>query len=821
MIALKEISKKECEDKLARNPESFVFSRLADCYRKRGDIQRAIEVCTQGLASHPDSITGRVILGRCYLEQEKYKEAAGDFIKVVEYDRRNQVALKMLADVYAHQGMTEKAGDIYSFLLTVDPENQSIANLAANFTGSGTTNIYRILGLSEPTVSASQEPGGSGGAEGDDIFVAPAPVAAPSADPFRDTAAQAFAQTIQMDPEELRREASEQPFNPFAEPEGPGAGAEELAPQTAQQDGVEEVVADIYQGEGSAVTGDDISARMSMMFKEEGALPEAAREPAEQPMRIENEMVSEAAPISIESQADKAEEPSESMPANLSGSDISSRIDQLFGEAGSEGAQAPPQLPQPDYTEMFDGSPPVENENTPLQESILATEEVHAELAKLEEEGGERNDVSGEDIVSRMSEIFEETGGRAVVVESSEETLSPERADELVTGLGEIPDDAEIAEQISLSDTIEQLSRQGAVSGEDIAQRLETIFEEEQAASPLASLSPVEENTAPPDAGADMPPIADSIVLENALTGQEEPLEAAEATVVQIDENDALLPIMEQAPASAPAGEIVDLEPTTADVNSSPEDSSQRSFNETVDEAEPEEIAPEMSGDDIRSRLDEIFPESLISEETLTMVDEIPEGDKEDEKPNEGFYTMSGDDAVSKPSDETLLKQLDEPPIEPVEEGNDAQAAQLGPDRFGPGLTVPAPFADDIAPEVYSLSPETPDVDRLNAIPDHVLTPTLADIYFQQGQPHLAVQIYSRLLEKEPDNEKLAKRLEQIKSMIGDNLPQAPAPPRLEESAEVESNTRERKSPSVRTERKKPVVIPKPLAGVRIKKRKK
>jgi hypothetical protein len=57
--------------------------------------------------------------------------------------------------------------------------------------------------------------------------------------------------------------------------------------------------------------------------------------------------------------------------------------------------------------------------------------------------------------------------------------------------------------------------------------------------------------------------------------------------------------------------------------------------------------------------------------------------------------------------------------------------------------------------------------------------------------------------------------------MIGDNLPQAPAPPRLEESAEVESNTRERKSPSVRTERKKPVVIPKPLAGVRIKKRKK
>jgi len=68
---------------------------------------------------------------------------------VIEHDRRNQVALKMLADVYTHQGMTEKAGDIYAFLLTIDPENQSIVNLAAPFSGSGVTNIYRVLGFSD------------------------------------------------------------------------------------------------------------------------------------------------------------------------------------------------------------------------------------------------------------------------------------------------------------------------------------------------------------------------------------------------------------------------------------------------------------------------------------------------------------------------------------------------------------------------------------------------------------------------------------------------------------------------------------------------
>ena len=58
------------ETRLNQAPQSLVFSRLADCYRKNGEFQQAIGVCMEGLRNHPDCVTGRVILGRCYLAHQ-------------------------------------------------------------------------------------------------------------------------------------------------------------------------------------------------------------------------------------------------------------------------------------------------------------------------------------------------------------------------------------------------------------------------------------------------------------------------------------------------------------------------------------------------------------------------------------------------------------------------------------------------------------------------------------------------------------------------------------------------------------------------------
>jgi predicted Zn-dependent protease len=97
-----------------------------------------------------------------------------------------------------------------------------------------------------------------------------------------------------------------------------------------------------------------------------------------------------------------------------------------------------------------------------------------------------------------------------------------------------------------------------------------------------------------------------------------------------------------------------------------------------------------------------------------------------------------------------------------------------------------------------------------------VLTPTLADIYFQQGQPQLALQIYRRLLSADPDNERMAQRIAEIERGIATQeveetvameharkitgAPEGPAAPLLEKKPKKSGKSR-------------------PLAGVRIKRK--
>ncbi len=149
MLSQSEISMKALEEKLRTNPNSLIFSRLADSYRKVGDLQQAVSICTKGLKHHPDYVTGRIILGRCYLEQENYDNAIREFTKICQIDRRNQIAIKMLADIFSKQGMKEKAGDLYKLVLKMDPDNPSLIHFAGTLEGNNKNNLFEILGIED------------------------------------------------------------------------------------------------------------------------------------------------------------------------------------------------------------------------------------------------------------------------------------------------------------------------------------------------------------------------------------------------------------------------------------------------------------------------------------------------------------------------------------------------------------------------------------------------------------------------------------------------------------------------------------------------
>lgn len=145
------------EKRYRNNPASYVFSRLADAYRREGDINKAVEICESGLDLHPSSVTGRIILGQCYLQQEKLDEAVEEFTKVCTFDRKNQMAIKMLADIFARQGIEQKAADLYAILRKADPKNESLLRSGSKLSSGGKTDLFEILGISEPRFSYSEQ----------------------------------------------------------------------------------------------------------------------------------------------------------------------------------------------------------------------------------------------------------------------------------------------------------------------------------------------------------------------------------------------------------------------------------------------------------------------------------------------------------------------------------------------------------------------------------------------------------------------------------------------------------------------------------------
>jgi tetratricopeptide (TPR) repeat protein len=771
MASHKDVSVLAYEKKLEHNPVSLVFSRLADCYRKRGDIQQAIDVCSSGLAHHPDSITGRIILGRCYLEQEKLKEALQEFLTVIGRDRGNQVAVKMLADIYARQGMKDQAGDLYAYLFARDPDNPSLENLTKSYGGTGKPNIYEILGFSLPKSDAVKASGRDILADNGGSVQAPARV---------DTA---FDKTLQFDAEELTAGAAPQETGAFAQTLQ--YDAEELKAGSGGYE-VEEVVSDVSHGENETITGDDVSDRMAMMFEEEG------------PTTGTTDFVSEAIGTSRENAAGPA--PAASLDAvtppspvlEISGSDISSRIDQLFIEKREEAAGS-----LQDYTQMFD-APPLQESGTPL--SVDTGEEpVNPEVLSK----AASSDISGEDVVSRMMEMFERPGEKgsqevvAILPESGEAIETPptmplEEVSEEARPSDGVSQEAAIAEaprsdgaetpEVVFEITAQPGIPDASISGDDIAQRLESIFEEE----PVVVQAPMETAATPSAPRSSEEDVAFLLSdIEDAIDGAM----AAEATVIQEPASGEGEPAAEGAVFDNERKEIEDT---------ATEDAMEATIQETVeklDDTLPAEDTPEMSGNDVLTRLDELFPESMLTDETLAMVAEIPEGDKDEESVSHGFYTMSGENAETAQSKEPLLEKLDDVEIEIPFKADDMEEIVADKDVFA---EHPKASSEAEMPKDYS-------------IPDHVLTPTLADIYFQQGQPLLAVEIYERLLRKDPDNERIRRRIDEIKKHIALNGEHTPVKKGKPEAKKAPAARGKRTDSSAQT--------PKPLAGVHIKKK--
>lgn len=105
--------------------KSSVFVQLAEAYRSQGRYEEAIATCQKGLEKMPDSVRGRLLLGRCYLEKSMIPQAQEELEKVAQEIEECFSVYKLLSLVYLHEKNPEKALEVLKKSLSLPPTEGS------------------------------------------------------------------------------------------------------------------------------------------------------------------------------------------------------------------------------------------------------------------------------------------------------------------------------------------------------------------------------------------------------------------------------------------------------------------------------------------------------------------------------------------------------------------------------------------------------------------------------------------------------------------------------------------------------------------------
>jgi len=119
----------KCEKILASDPQSQIFAALADAYRKKGDIARAFEICSQGLKIFPEYSSARIVLTKILLARENYEQAGVELERAIEHSGRTRSTDILEAEILIRRGLKSEASAIIDRLSGTDPDDENVKRL--------------------------------------------------------------------------------------------------------------------------------------------------------------------------------------------------------------------------------------------------------------------------------------------------------------------------------------------------------------------------------------------------------------------------------------------------------------------------------------------------------------------------------------------------------------------------------------------------------------------------------------------------------------------------------------------------------------------
>jgi len=119
----------KCRKILEQDPNSQIFAALAEAFRRKGELEKAFQVCQNGLRIHPSYGSAHVVMAKINLDRGLYDWAEAEVRKAQESDGANRSVELLLAEIHLYKGEYEKAIKLLKRLRQSDPDNGHIKKL--------------------------------------------------------------------------------------------------------------------------------------------------------------------------------------------------------------------------------------------------------------------------------------------------------------------------------------------------------------------------------------------------------------------------------------------------------------------------------------------------------------------------------------------------------------------------------------------------------------------------------------------------------------------------------------------------------------------
>lgn len=119
----------KCQTILDANPNSQIFAALAEAYRKKGMVKKALDICLKGLEKHPNYGSAYLVLARVFYDKGDYIEANRHLKKAISVSGRTRSVDLFEAEILIKLSQPGKARNILEKLYKSDPNNEVIKNL--------------------------------------------------------------------------------------------------------------------------------------------------------------------------------------------------------------------------------------------------------------------------------------------------------------------------------------------------------------------------------------------------------------------------------------------------------------------------------------------------------------------------------------------------------------------------------------------------------------------------------------------------------------------------------------------------------------------